>query len=90
MLAIREKIHPAGHWRIAEAKAGLGHCLLRARRFDEAEPLLREGYEGLRASKEAAPEDARTARTHLVELYESWGRPEQAARYRAVERVAGR
>jgi serine/threonine protein kinase/tetratricopeptide (TPR) repeat protein len=81
-LAIRQRIHPAGHWRIAEAKAGLGHCLLRARRLDEAEPLLRDGYEGLRVSRETLPEDVRAVRRDLVALYESWGRPEQAARYR--------
>jgi hypothetical protein len=53
-------------------------------------PLLRDGYEGLQASKETAPEDTRAVRASLVELYESSGRPDQAARYRAVERAAGR
>ena len=82
-LAARQKLHPAGHWRIAEASAALGQCLLRARRFDEAEPLLSQGYEGLRASKDATPQETRAALNNLVALYDSWGRPAEAARYRA-------
>ena len=34
-LAIRERMHPAGHWRIAEARVALGRCLVRAGRFAE-------------------------------------------------------
>ena len=82
-LAVRQKLHPAGHWRIAEASAALGQCLLRARRFEEAEPLLSQGYEGLRASKDATPQEIRAALNNLVALYDSWGRPADAARYRA-------
>ena len=82
-LAVRQKLHPAGHWRIAEASAALGQCLLRARRFEEAEPLLSQGYEGLRASKDATPQEIRAALNNLIALYDSWGRPADAARYRA-------
>ena len=82
-LAVRQKLHPAGHWRIAEASAALGQCLLRARRFEEAEPLLSQGYEGLRASKDATPQEVRAALNNVVALYDSWGRPADAARYRA-------
>ena len=89
-LAVRQKLHPAGHWRIAEASAALGQCLLRARRFQEAEPLLSQGYEGLRASKDAPPQETRTALNNLVALYESWGRPADAARYRAQKTDAER
>jgi serine/threonine protein kinase/tetratricopeptide (TPR) repeat protein len=81
-LAVRQKLHPAGHWRIAEASAALGQCLLRARRFEEAETLLRQAYDGLRASKDAGPQETRAVLNNLVALYESWGRPGEAARYR--------
>ena len=89
-LAIRQKLHPPGHWRIAEASATLGQCLLRARRFQEAETLLSQGYEGLRASKDATPQDTRAVLNNLVALYESWGRPADAARYRAQKADADR
>lgn len=89
-LAIRQRIHPPGHWRIAEASVALGDCLRRARRFREAEALLQPGYETLRSSSEAAPEDVRSARNHLIELYESWGRPQEAARYRTQRLQANR
>jgi len=82
-LTIRQTLHPAGHYRVAEASAVLGQCLLRARRFQEAEPMLSQGYEGLRANKDATPQEVRAALNNLVALYESWGRPADAARYRA-------
>jgi hypothetical protein len=56
--------------------------LLASRRFDEAEIYLREGFEGLRASKDAPPEDVRAAREKLIALYEAARQPELAARYR--------
>ena len=84
-LAARQAMHPAGHWRIAEARAALGQCLLRARRFEEAGTLLRQGYEGLRASREAPPHETRAVLNHLVALYDLSGRPDEAARYRAEQ-----
>jgi hypothetical protein len=81
-LDIRIAIHPPDHWRIAEARTALGECLLASRRFNEAEIYLREGYEGLRASKDAPPEDVRGAREKLIAFYEAARRPELAARYR--------
>jgi serine/threonine protein kinase/tetratricopeptide (TPR) repeat protein len=83
-LTIRQQIHPPGHWRIAEANAALGQSLLRARRFPEAETLLRQGYEGLSASKEAGPDETRAALNNLIQLYESWGRRDDAARYKSL------
>lgn len=81
-LDIRMAVHPPDHWRIAEARAALGECLLASRRFNETETYLREGYEGLRASKDAPPESARGAREKLIALYEAARQPELAARYR--------
>ncbi len=51
-----------------------GRCLTELRRFEEAESALRAAE----ASGNAA------AREALVELYESWGKPEKAAAYREL------
>jgi hypothetical protein len=39
-LEVRQRIYPAGHWRIAEAQALLGASLAAQHRYDEAEPLM--------------------------------------------------
>ena len=39
-VAVRQRIYPAGNWRIAEAQALLGASLAAERRFDEAEALM--------------------------------------------------
>ena len=80
---MRERM-PEGHWRIALADSKLGACLVALRRYEEAEPLLLDGYDGVEAKLGGG--DSRTVQTveHLVELYEAWSRPESAARYRAI------
>ena len=40
-LTVRQRIYPAGHWRIAEAQALLGASLAALHRTDEAEKLMR-------------------------------------------------
>jgi hypothetical protein len=51
----------------------LGESLLRISRYPEAEPLLLESFEVL---------DTRNARMLVIELYESWGKPDQAEHFR--------
>ena len=78
-----------GDRRTARAQRLLGHCLLKMGRRAEAEPLLVRSYNTLSEAegwyyglvKQQALED-------LVELYRSWGKPGEAARYRAL--LAGR
>ncbi len=52
-------------------------------RFAEAEPLLIKGYEGLNQRQEGIPVESRTrylaaAIRRLIELYEAWGKTDQA------------
>jgi tetratricopeptide (TPR) repeat protein len=84
-VTVRQNIHPAPHWRIAEARSRVGHALFRQRRYEEAETLLTESYTRLKADTGAIPEAADRARTWLIELYDGWNRPRDAARYRAEE-----
>ncbi|MCP4591056.1 MAG: tetratricopeptide repeat protein, partial [bacterium] len=66
----------------AETRSLLGGCLVGLERYAEAEPHLREGYQGLvrTAGEEAVL--TQLARERLARCYDAWGRPEQAARYR--------
>jgi hypothetical protein len=85
-LAVRREALPAGHWLIASSQSILGEHLVRhPRRFAEAEPLLRGGYEGLRAALGASDPRTRTALTRLIAFYEAWGRPSEAARLRTTQ-----
>jgi serine/threonine-protein kinase len=74
---------PAGHRYIGDVLSDLGACLTAQRRHAEAERMLHDAYESLRGGQ--GPDDSRTRRAArlLVALYEAWGKPEQAARYRA-------
>ncbi len=80
-LAIRQALLPEGHWGLAEVQEAQGARLAALGRFEEAEPLLRESYQVLAAS--GGPRLTRRALRDLARLYEAWGRPAQAARYRA-------
>ena len=58
-LGVRSRSLPASHWLIASSRSLLGeHLAHHARRFAEAETLLRGGYDGLREA--LGPGDPRT------------------------------
>ncbi len=52
-------------------------------RYAEAEPLLLDADRNLAAISDAWAADKRAVVTHLITLYDAWGKPDQAAPYRA-------
>ncbi len=88
-LAIREKLRP-DNWSTFHTRSMLGAALTGQRKFTEAEPLLLAGYEGLkRCESEGTLPDENEARIpeaveRLVRFYTDWGRPEEAAKWRAM------
>jgi hypothetical protein len=60
--------------------------LLGQKKYAEAEPLLRAGYEGMKQRETKIPANAKEslseALERLVQLYDAWGRPEQANEWR--------
>jgi serine/threonine protein kinase/tetratricopeptide (TPR) repeat protein len=84
-LAIREKGSP-GEWLTFSTRSLLGASLLRQKNFAGAEPLLLDGYEGLKAREAKIPAYARSqvaeAGGWITELYESWGNKEKAAAWK--------
>jgi hypothetical protein len=69
------------------AESALGACLLGQKKYAEAEPLLLSGYNGLRKSEVKSPTNFRQiqlteALERLVQLYEEWDKPKEAANWR--------
>ncbi|MCP4548432.1 MAG: tetratricopeptide repeat protein [bacterium] len=75
---------PQDHWRIVYAKIIRGACLTLQGRYAEAEPLLRDGLPIITEITGEKSYYVRDTLGHLVRLYEAWGNPVDAARYRAL------
>ena len=84
-LDVRLKLEPLV-WTTFNAKALLGAALLGQKKYADAEPLLLDGYQGLKASAAQIPASAKfrliEAVERLVKLYDAWDRPEQATQWR--------
>ena len=65
-------------WRRFEIQGQLGEALYSQKKYDEAEPLVLGGYEGLMNRRKKVTVDARPrlpeAGRRVVTLYESWGK----------------
>jgi tetratricopeptide (TPR) repeat protein len=84
-LVIRTKNEP-DDWRTSNTRCRLGAALLGRQKYAAAEPLLVQGYEGLKeGAAKIPPEEQRhltTSLERLVELYVAWGKPGEAAKWR--------
>jgi hypothetical protein len=84
-LAIRQKLEP-DTWTTYNAQSMLGGSLFGQKKYAEAEPLLLKGYQGLKPKATEIPPPIRTrlpdAAERLVRLYEVWGKPTEAARWK--------
>jgi tetratricopeptide (TPR) repeat protein len=84
-LKVRQQKQPDA-WTTFNTQSMLGGSLLGQKEYDEAESLLLQGYEGMKQRQAQIPKAAHArlseAVERLVELYDAWGRPEDAARWR--------
>ena len=84
-LAIREKKQP-DDWTTFIARSMLGEALNGQQKRAEAEPLLVQGYEGMKQRAAKIPKEVKPrlaeALERLVQLYDAWGKPDEAARWR--------
>src|SRR5262249_41302651 len=64
----------------------LGGALLAQQKYADAEPLLVQGYEGMARRTAGAPTHFKAAPAEalgrLVQLYDAWGKPDEAAKWR--------
>ena len=68
--------------RIAEAESIRAGCLAGQGHYAAAEPILLRSYRILAGTPGLRAHQVRQARSRVVALYEDWGRPAEAARYR--------
>jgi serine/threonine protein kinase/tetratricopeptide (TPR) repeat protein len=84
-LAIRAKEKPGG-WATFLTRSLVGGALLGQKKYAEAEPFLVEGYTGMKKCQAPIPPTLRFLLTEglerLVQLYDAWGKPDQAAKWR--------
>jgi hypothetical protein len=60
----------------------LGACRLALGRFPEAEADLLEAFDAMSARRPPPNRETLKVLNGIIELYDRWGRPDQAERYR--------
>jgi serine/threonine protein kinase/tetratricopeptide (TPR) repeat protein len=74
-------------WERYQSESLLGQGLAGAQKFDEAEPLLISGYQGMLQRRDQIPAasqpDLDSAGDQIARLYEDWLKPDKAAEWRA-------
>jgi non-specific serine/threonine protein kinase/serine/threonine-protein kinase len=78
-----QKDLPADHWMLGASRTCVAECLLELKRYDEAEPLLKDAYAQLSRTFNAAHPRATRAAGDLVKVYEGLSRESDAADWRA-------
>ncbi|MFQ5422482.1 MAG: tetratricopeptide repeat protein [Phycisphaerae bacterium] len=88
-LSIRSRACSAKDPRTTQPQVLLGRCMTALNRFTEAERLLLNAHAVLLKSQ--GPEHAltRETRTGIVDLYETWGKPDRAVAWRVMGYVDG-
>jgi tetratricopeptide (TPR) repeat protein len=71
-------------WQVARARRRVGASLIPQGRYDEAEQLLNEAYDGLAGDGALRLLERRRVVERQVELYNAWGRTQQADQARAL------
>jgi eukaryotic-like serine/threonine-protein kinase len=85
-IAIYQKSLEPEHWMIHRSRSHLGDCLIKLKRYREAEEQLLAAYAGLKVARGEQHNLTRKTVSRLIELYEAWGKSDQAASYRALLR----
>jgi serine/threonine protein kinase len=86
-LGVREKKQPNA-WSTFNTQSSLGGALLGQKKYQDAEPLLKAGYEGMKARDKTIPPQGKVrlveAAERLVQLYEGTDRKDEAKKWAAV------
>jgi tetratricopeptide (TPR) repeat protein len=71
-LQLQRESLPGDHSDLAASQCVLGKCLTALGRYDEAEPLLLDGYDRLKAIQGESGYETRRALRCVIKLYASW------------------
>lgn len=80
---IRRRALPEADLRTANSEMMLGECLVALHQYDAAEPFLLNAYANLRTALGDTHSRTEHALGALIHLYEAWGKPAQADKWRA-------
>ena len=80
-LEIRTKLLSKDNLQITTAQQVLGGLLVNCKRYSEAEPLLIESYQSLKATTPINDQRRIEAARNLLTLYSKWGKPDKAEQY---------
>jgi serine/threonine protein kinase/tetratricopeptide (TPR) repeat protein len=84
-LDIRESKEPDS-WSTFNSRSQLGEVLMGQKKYSDAEPLLLQGYEGMKKREAAIPITLKSqlakALQRIVQLYDEWGKKEEADKWR--------
>ncbi|MFN0110098.1 MAG: tetratricopeptide repeat protein [Blastocatellia bacterium] len=86
-IAIYQKSLKPDHWMVHRSRSHLGACLTKLKLYAEAEEQLLAAYAGLKTVRGEQHDSTRVTVSHLIELYEAWGKPDQATPYRALPKA---
>jgi tetratricopeptide (TPR) repeat protein len=85
-LSLRAKKQPDVWWHF-HTMSQLGAALAGQKKYAEAEPLIIQGFEGMKARETKIPAanryHLREAAERVVRLYEVWGKPDEASIWKA-------
>ena len=86
-MELQERYLDKNDWRIPDTMSVLGEALMGRQAYDEAEPLLLAAYTQMNDNAKAIPdrprdEQIREALGRVINLYESWSKPDTAAEWR--------
>jgi tetratricopeptide (TPR) repeat protein len=84
-LAMRDKVSP-DDWSRFSAQSRLGESVFGQKKYADAESLIVQGYDGLKARQGSLPADGQSALNEagkrVVRLYDQWGQGSKAAEWR--------
>jgi hypothetical protein len=84
-LTLRQKTQPDA-WTTFDTRSILGEALAGQKKYADAGPLLRAGYEGMKQRQAKIPPQGKVRLTEavgrLVQPYDAWGKKDEAATWR--------
>lgn len=83
-MALAQTAFAPGHWMLGESRSNYGACLIKLGRMQEAEEHLLAAAEHLKTTLGEGHQRTRKAFESLALLYDSWGKQDDAARYRTL------